>query len=175
MSGRTTLLIALAAAAAISLIAIGGASAAGSTQVRGIQRPAVATDPCFDVAAESYYWMGGGTAGAPALLGCWWVIASDFHATPSGVVTGTGTERFRGCVDLGGDGSCAGDPAGTLNLTFNYTVKLDFETFALQHGRCYHPIVDGTGDFEGATGAFRFKDDPVTGCSYYSGHVALEG
>ena len=48
-------------------------------------------------------------------------------------------------------------------------------TFAQEHGRCHHPITGGTGDFAGATGVLRFKDDPVAGCSYYSGHLTLGG
>src|SRR6476619_5113125 len=106
-------------------------------------------------------------------------IAASLAATgaaPAGVVTGTGTEAFEGCLDANGDASCGGsEPTGTLEFSFELSAKYDPITFAQQHGRCHHPITGGTGDFAGATGGLHFKDDPVNGCSYYSGHLTLGG
>ena len=97
--------------------------------------------------------------------------------TPSGVVTGTGTEEFEGCLDANGDAKLRRRRSRRARLWFSFesSAKYDLATFAEQHGRCHHPITGGTGDFAGATGVFRFKDDPVAGCAYYSGHVTLGG
>ena len=49
------------------------------------------------------------------------------------------------------------------------------DTFAEEiHGRCHHPIVDGTGDFAGATGVLQFKDDVVNLKYDWRGHISLE-
>lgn len=161
----------------LMLAAVAPAGAGELTQVRGTQRPATTTDGCG--VGEGFYFMEGASGnGAAQLIGCWWTTSLEFIlpsiGTLSGVIVATGTELFDGCLDLGGDGSCAGDPSGTLDFAFNATVKYDPGYTQLQQGRCYHPITGGTDDFEGATGALRFKDDPATGCSYYSGHLTLE-
>ena len=67
------------------------------------------------------------------------------------------------------------EPTERAPGVFDYTQGDQLVTFAEQHGRCHHPITGGTGGFAGATGVVHFKDDPVTGCAYYSGHVALGG
>jgi hypothetical protein len=46
-------------------------------------------------------------------------------------------------------------------------------TGAELHGRCQHPIISGSGDFEGASGVITFKDDVTNGTSLYRGHVKL--
>ena len=121
--------------------------------------------------------MSGYGDGRPALIGWWRTTSFQLGViTPSGVVTGTGTEEFEGCLDANGDASCSGsEPAGTLRFSFESSAKYDLITFAQQHGRCHHPITGGTGDFAGASGVLRFTDDPVAGCSYYSGHLTLVG
>ena len=121
--------------------------------------------------------MAGYGDGRPALIGWWRTTSFQLGViTPSGVVTGTGTEEFEGCLDANGDASCGGsEPTGTLEFSFELSAKYDLVTFAQQHGRCHHPITGGTGDFAGATGGLHFKDDPVNGCSYYSGHLTLGG
>ena len=44
------------------------------------------------------------------LIGYWWTTTFDLGvATKSGVVTGSGTERFDGCLDANGNG-CATAP-----------------------------------------------------------------
>ena len=166
----------LAFAALVGLIGVGVVGAAGTTQVRGVQSPDDGTHGCIPNAGA--YWMAGsGQAGVAGLVGCWYTTDLQVGViTPSGVITATGKEAFSGCLDRGGDGSCGGDPEGWLTFSFQATVKYDPATFAiLQHGRCHHPITGGSDDFLGASGALRFKDDPATGCSYYSGHVTLAG
>jgi hypothetical protein len=175
MIRRMPWLLALAAlAATAALAAAGSAAAAGTTQLDGVQSIVSLGDP-FD-ATDDVLWMDGYGDGRPALIGYWYVRSIAYTVfTPSGVITGTGTEEFDGCLDANGDGSCQGaEPDGTLNLSFSFSSRFDL-TFALVHGRCQHPVTGGTGDFAGATGAFRFKDDPVTGCAYYSGHLTLAG
>ena len=161
--------------AAAALTATGAASAGGTTQVDGIQTLVSVGDP-YDP-ADDVYWMDGYGGGQPALIGLW-STRSFVPAvlTPSGVVTATGTEEFEGCLDANGDRSCGvNEPAGTLSFSFEFSGKFDLLTFAELHGRCHHPITGGTGDFEGATGVLHFKDDPVAGCAYYSGHLSLGG
>ena len=172
---RHTLLAAVVLAAA-ALTAGGTASAApGTAQVDGVQTIVSLGDP-FD-ATDDVYWMAGFGGGAPGLVGYWYTRTFEIGVfTPSGVLTGTGTEEFVGCLDADGNGACDGaDPAGTLWFAFESSAKYDPFTFAQAHGRCHHVITRGTGDFAGATGQVRFKDDPAAGCSYYSGHVALGG
>jgi hypothetical protein len=160
---------------AASFVASGTAWASGTTQVDGIQTLASIGDP-FDP-ADDVYWMDGYGGGRPGLIGWWRTTSFQLGVfTPSGVVTGTGTEEFEGCLDANGDKTCGGsEPAGTLRFSFESSAKFDPVTFEQQHGRCHHPITGGTGDFAGATGVLRFTDDPVTGCSYYSGHLTLGG
>lgn len=172
---RSSWIVSLVLTCAIALSATAAAGAAVSTQVRGVQRPAVASDGCGGV-GDGFAWMAGsGQDGTAGLIGCWWITSGELGVfTRSGVVTGTGTELFAGCLDRAGDGVCdPADPAGTLSFFFRYSVKYDPAFTALEHGRCYHPVTGGTGGFAGATGSLQFHDDPVTGCSYYSGHVDL--
>jgi len=170
-------LVVLAAAALVATAALVSAATAakGTTQVDGIQTLVSLGNP-FDP-ADDVFWMDGNGGGAPALIGFWYTtswVPGVF--TPSGVVTGSGTEEFVGCLDADGDRACeAAEPAGTLQFAYRFSGKYDPVTFAQDHGRCHHAITGGSGGFAGATGVVRFKDDPAAGCSYYSGHVALQG
>lgn len=162
------------AVVSVGLLVVGAASAGSTFQVRGVQSPNGSAQGC----GPGVLGMTGNGPGLGAgLIGCWTILtAPSFVVTPSGVVVGTGTEEFVGCLDLAGDGRCGiEDRSGTLRFSMNYSVKYDPAFTALQHGRCHHPITGGSGGFEGATGVLRFKDDPATGCSYYSGHLSLTG
>jgi hypothetical protein len=167
------LLVGVAVVAALALAASGTAAAEGAIQVDGIQTTVSLGDP--NDPTDDIAWMDGYGGGRPALIGYWYTRSFELGVfTPSGVLTATGTEEFVGCLDANGDRLCGGsEPAGTLLLSFEASTKFDLTTFALLHGRCYHPITGGTGDFAGVTGAFRLKDDPVAGCAYYSGHLTL--
>ena len=168
-------LLAAAVLMAAALAAGGTASASGTTQVDGVQALVFPGDP-FD-ATDDVYRMDGYGDGRPALIGSWYTRTFELGVfTPSGVLTGTGTEEFVGCLDADGDATCApAEPEGTLWFAYESSAKYDPFTFAQAHGRCHHVITGGTGDFEGATGQVHFKDDPAKGCSYYSGHVTLGG
>ena len=165
----------LAMVAAAAVLAATGAAAAGTSQIDGVSRLVDLGDP-FDP-TDDVFSMAGYGDGRPALVGSWYTrtfVPGVF--TASGVLTATGTEEFVGCFDVDGNGSCGGaEPWGTLAFTYQLSTKYDLVTFAQIHGRCHHPITGGTGDFAGATGVLRFKDDPETGCSYYTGHLTLGG
>jgi hypothetical protein len=166
-------LVAVVAIAAAALVAAGGASATGMTQVDGIQTlvgGGNTLDPTDDV-----FSMDGYGGGRPALVGHWYTRSFVVGVvTPSGVLTSTGSEEFVGCLDANGNRTCDGDePAGTIGLAYEFSGKFDLATGGEDHGRCHHAITDGTEGFAGVTGVLRFKDDPEAGCAFYSGHVSL--
>ena len=160
MKRNITWLAVVVLGVAASLAATGAASAAGTTQVDGMQTLASLGDPLDP--ADDGYWMSGYGDGRPALIGWWRTTSFQLGViTPSGVVTGTGTEEFEGCLDANGDASCGGsEPAGTLRFSFESSAKYDLVTFAQEHGRCHHPITGGTGDFAGATGVLTVQGRP---------------
>jgi hypothetical protein len=155
----------------IALLAAAPASAA-TFQVSGVQSAPVSSGPCFDPNALTSLVMTGG------LVGCWYTDTVVTHSaqpngTPSGTIQATGTEHFVGCLDLDADGSCTGDPSGSLAFTFQFSGKFDPSTGAEIFGRCQHPIVSGTGDLADASGVITFQDDVTNGTSLYTGHVTL--
>ena len=94
-------------------------------------------------------------------------VLATVKQTPSGVYLETGDEVFIGTLD--------GGPTGTFATTYMFEGKYD-ASGAEVHGRCQHPIADGsgTGGFTGAKGRVDFKDiigDPVT--YVYRGHISL--
>jgi hypothetical protein len=157
------------------LVTAGAAAANGTTQVDGVMRLVSAGDPLDST--DDVYWMDGYGGGAPALVGYWYTRTFELGVfTPSGVLTATGTEEFVGCLDADGDRGCdASEPVGTLWFAYEFSGKFDVVTFTEEHARCHHAVTGGTGDFAGVTGQLRIKDDPETGCSYYSGHIAPGG
>jgi hypothetical protein len=88
-----------------------------------------------------------------------------------------GTESFNGCMDLGHDGSCTGDPSGTMDFTFTYWAKVSDDK--VQLGTCAHPVVGGTGGFAGATGFLMMVDTPIKKKpfikTHYEGDINLVG
>ena len=54
---------------------------------------------------------GSGQPGIAGLVGCWYTVMSELGVvTPSGVVTGTGTEAFSGRLDRAGDEQDLNEP-----------------------------------------------------------------
>ena len=106
-----------------------------------------------------------------SLVGCWYtkVVTSKNNGAPSGVYLETGEEIFVGSLN--------GGPEGTFTTTYRFESKWDpeFPTGPEVHGRCQHPIVEGSGigGFEGATGRVDIKDDVTTGELFYRGHIKL--
>jgi hypothetical protein len=150
---------ALASTVLLGVTSASPASAAAGVKVAGVQVP---LDP-----ANGTYAMTGD------LVGTWYTTGFELGvATPSGVVTGTGTELFVGCYDADHDGACGdADPTGEITFSFQYSARFDPATGALLHGRCHHPVTGGSGDFDGVSGVLGFHDDP-SGCSFYKGHLS---
>ena len=105
-----------------------------------------------------------------SLDGCLYTKVITPKETPSGVYLESGEEVFVGSLDSG--------PVGTFTTTYKFESKFDpdVSTGVEVHGRCQHPIVEGsgTGGLEGATGRLDFKDiigNPVT--YVYRGHIVL--
>jgi hypothetical protein len=100
------------------------------------------------------------------------VLGTDpyFHAR--------GTERFTGCLDRKRDRSCKHDPKGTLSFTFEYwALFASDDPESIVWGSCWHPIVEGTGDFAGAQGVLMMVDTPTRDgvVTKYIGNVTLHG
>jgi hypothetical protein len=111
------------------------------------------------------------------LLGSFKVTSFQTVAT-SPVFHGTGTEKFEGCLDRRRDGSCAGDPKGTLSFSFDYWALYDSpDPASLVWGACWHPVASGTGDFRGARGVLQMVDTPTKEGvqTDYIGTIRLEG
>jgi hypothetical protein len=104
-----------------------------------------------------------------SLEGCLYTKVITTKETPSGVYLESGEEVIVGSLD--------GGPVGTFATTYKFEGKFDPASGVQLHGRCQHPIVEGsgTGGFEGATGQLNFKDiigDSVTTYDY-RGHISL--
>lgn len=117
------------------------------------------------------YKMAGGLVGS-------WALTSFKPVKQKPVVKAKGTETFNGCMDLGHDGSCTGDPSGTMDFTFKYWAKLGPDD-KVQLGTSGHPVVSGTGGFAGATGFLMIVDTPIKKKpftkSHYEGDINLVG
>ena len=106
-----------------------------------------------------------------SLDGCWYtkVLTAKDNGTPSGVYQERGEEVFVGSLD--------GGPVGRFTTTYKFSSKWapDVSTGSEVHGRCEHPLAEGsgTGGFAGATGRVDFKDDVATGEFFYRGHISL--
>lgn len=95
------------------------------------------------------------------------------------VVKIKGTERFDGCVDLARDGSCSGDPTGTLRIRMRYWFAFDDED-RLVLGTCAHRVTESEGGLAGATGFFTMVDtskpsSPTGMKTHYEGEIHLPG
>jgi len=109
------------------------------------------------------------------LRGCWYTVIEDVKYSPNEdaepfVYQERGREVFIG--ELWDGDEMVGE--GTFETTFKFTAKYADALFNEEiHGRCQHPLVNGTGTgvFENATGQVDFKDDVETGIFYYRGHI----
>ncbi|MGH8526819.1 MAG: hypothetical protein ACREXY_22195 [Gammaproteobacteria bacterium] len=121
---------------------------------------------------KSTYNMAGGLVGS-------WAITSFKELKNKGVVfKAKGTESFNGCMDLGHDGSCTGDPSGTMDFTFTYWAKISGKG-KVELGTCAHPVSAGTGGFASATGFLMFVDTPIKKKpfikTHYEGEINVAG
>jgi len=119
--------------------------------------------------ADGTYKMTGGLVGS-------WKTTSFKEIATSPLFRAKGTERFKGCLDVGRDGSCAGDPSGGINFRFLYWGKFG-PGDSLIWGSCWHPVIGGTGDFAGADGVLTMVDTPSgSGVSTsYTGNITIGG
>jgi hypothetical protein len=112
-----------------------------------------------------------------SLIGRWSVTA--FQESPQDpYFHASGTEEFKGCLDRKRDGRCKRDPSGTLSMTFEYwALNASDDPASLVWGACWHPVVSGTGDFEGARGVFVMADTPTKQGvkTAYIGNLTLDG
>jgi hypothetical protein len=143
-----------------SLLSTGAVAADnGTTIVRGVQ---LALGTCKDGGLDGYKMIG-------SLDGCWVIDSFETKSDPDkSTFRATGTEHFTGWL---------GSTHGTFYTTYSYTAKTDgpWPTSAEIHGRCHHPIIGGTGGFEGASGVLSFHDVVDVSPPYYpyAGNVHL--
>jgi hypothetical protein len=107
-----------------------------------------------------------------------WSVTSFQESAQDPYFHASGTEEFKGCLDRKRDGRCKHDPHGTLSMTFEYWALFGSEDpESLVWGACWHPVVGGTGDFEGASGVFTMVDTPTQHGvkTAYIGNLTLGG
>src|SRR3954462_4222961 len=148
-------LLSIAATAAVAAPA-----GAATTPLTGTQTP-------IDVDA--------GTAAMHGSLVGTWSTLTFRELSRQPLYRARGTERFDGCLDRGGDGSCAGDPSGTLRFRFRYWALPSPDPAGLTWGACLHVITRGTRDFGGAEGVIVMADAPTADAviTNYAGTLAL--
>jgi hypothetical protein len=154
------------------LVAFAAPVAAGTNQIRGVGvYDTTGACPPPPAGFEDYVSVPP-VAMAGSLEGCWYthVLTSKDNGVPSGVYQERGEEVFVGTLD--------GGPVGTFETTYKFSSKWDpdVSTGREVHGRCQHPIIEGsgTGAFEGVTGRVDFKDEVETGRFPYRGHLGLD-
>jgi len=157
-------MVALAGCAVLAL-AIAAPASAKTHKLSGTQK-------VIDEEAGTYKMRG-------SLLGSWVTTSFEVVTDPDPTYFhGTGTELFEGCLDRARDRSCKRDPSGSLSFTFDFWALFASEDpDSLVWGACWHPIVEGTGDFAGAKGVVMMVDTP-TGegvKTKYIGNLTLKG
>jgi hypothetical protein len=158
-------LVLIAQPAAASVISVSGSQAFASPG-DPVGAACIAADP-VPGGAPSVLTMSG------SLVGCWYLVDLVDKFQDNGALQETGHELFVGCVDSGGDGSCSGDPTGTLSFSFVFTGKFDPMTFEEIKGRCHHHVDEGTEGFAQASGVLNFKDVVEAGIATYNGNLKL--
>jgi hypothetical protein len=107
-----------------------------------------------------------------------WKLTSFKETAKKPVIMAKGTESFKGCIDRQLDGSCAGDPSGTMTFKFRYWGKFGSGD-QLELGTCAHPVTGGSGDFAGASGFLMMVDTPTRKAPFvetnYEGVITLSG
>ncbi len=98
-------------------------------------------------------------------------LSNPILATGQGICCFRHTPGQALFTDLGLNGG----PVGTFTTTYKFEAKFAPDGSEI-HGRCQHPIVDGsgTGGFEGASGRLNFKDIVETGEYLYKGHIDVD-
>lgn len=166
---RRAVLIALVAAMTFGgLTTPAGAAGNGTIEISGV---GFGVDECEGKTSNVTLEMTGD------LEGCLYATVTDSAWIPSsGIYLEQGTERFEGCLDVHGTEKVCGAFATTYRFTAKFPPGGDEPDFTQEiHGRCQHPIVEGSGedDFEGVTGRFNINDDVDAGTFPYRGHVKV--
>ena len=154
--------------AALTLVALGAVLALAAPAGAATTYRVSGSQVVVDESAGTYKMTGG-------LKGDWATLSFEEIAKQP-LYRGRGTERFTGCLDRRGDGSCAGDPSGTLSFSFLYWARFAAGD-ALVWGSCWHPVTRGTGAFAGASGVLVMVDTPTSAGvkTAYIGNVTLTG
>jgi hypothetical protein len=159
-------------------IATTGASAV-TAPVAGIQSPPQTTaghpgDPCGIVDPQTRLAPILKNTMTGSLIGCWYTdTLNEIQTKPNGDILAIGTEHFVGCLDRNRDRSCTHrEPHGTLALIYAFEGSFDHAGRELS-GQCQHPILSGTGGFQGAHGQINFSDNVTDGTSDYQGQITL--
>jgi hypothetical protein len=149
---------------------LAAATSAAAIPVSGEQFLVSGKQTLLNRKAETFE-MHGGMVGS-------WKITSFKEVASQPVFRGKGTELFKGCVDRQLDGSCAGDPSGTMTFSFRYWAKVDKQD-KVKLGTCAHPVTGGTGNFAGASGFLIMVDTPIKKAPFikteYEGVITLSG
>jgi hypothetical protein len=165
MKRRLTILT-LTTLAAVAFIGVAWtapspALAGGVTQISGVAFPDP-TDVCDFESREATFAL----IMTGDLDGCLYTFVETSKSSPSGTYRETGTELF-----------VASEGRGSFRTTYRFEAKYeDVDTLTGEiHGRCQHPIVEGsgTGIYEGVSGRLFFKDDVEAGNFPYRGHLRL--
>jgi hypothetical protein len=150
-------------AAALAALVACSAALAGTAEAK--RYPVSGTQTVVDDDAGKFRMAGD-------LVGAWRITAFKPLGTEP-FLAARGRELFRGCLDRGHDGDCAGDPSGKLRLKFRYWA-LFAPGGALRAGACWHPIIGGTGAFKDARGVIQMLDVPKEGGgveTHYAGNI----
>jgi hypothetical protein len=109
------------------------------------------------------------------LIGLWKITSFKELATKP-VFKAQGTESFKGCIDTDHDGSCSGEPHGTMTFSFRYWGQFTAKDEILL-GTCAHPVTGGTEGFGGARGFLMMVDTPTKKAPFvktrYQGVITL--
>ena len=149
MVKRTSRVAALLAGAVASMALTGTAEAATHRVAGGL----LAVD--VDASGAGEYKIRGALRGE-------FTINEFTEVSTSPYYEAEGSDLFKGCIDRRRDRSCKGDPSGTLSFKARYwTLFGSADPSSLIWGSCFHPVVQGTGDFAGAQGVLMFVDSPT--------------
>ena len=137
-------------AGAVATVALTGTAEAATHRVAG---KLVAVN--VDATGAGQYKIRGGLKGKFTINELTEVSTSPYYEAD-------GSDLFKGCIDRRRDRSCKGDPSGTLSFKAHYwTLFGSADPNSLIWGSCFHPVVQGTGDFAGAQGVLMFVDSPT--------------
>ena len=150
MTVKRTTRVAALLAGAVATVALTGTADAATYRVAG---ELVAVN--VDATGAGDYKIRGGLRGKFTINELTEVSTSPYYEAE-------GSDLFKGCIDRRRDGSCKGDPSGTLSFNARYWTLFDpADPSSLIWGACCHPVVQGTGDFTGAQGVVMFVDSPT--------------